>query len=128
MRLAEAQERILRHEQFIATRVISRRDLINGDLNVIIPHNMDALVLQLNGMLLGETIFEETVEYPRDWWQAFKQRWFPRWLRARFPVLLIHRKFSNKVVYPKFRPAVSGPCVRISTSEYKDDGEVNASC
>ena|SRR3990167_8061060 len=23
--------------------------------------------------------------YPADWWQAFKARWFPRWLQRRFP-------------------------------------------
>lgn len=23
---------------------------------------------------------------PRDWWEHFKQRWFPRWLEERFPV------------------------------------------
>ena len=24
--------------------------------------------------------------YPADWWQAFKARWFPRWLLRRYPV------------------------------------------
>jgi len=24
--------------------------------------------------------------YPRDWWQAVKQRWFPGWLLKRYPV------------------------------------------
>lgn len=24
--------------------------------------------------------------YPRDWWQAFKQRWFCKWMLRRWPV------------------------------------------
>lgn len=24
--------------------------------------------------------------YPSNWWQAFKSRWFPVWLKRRFPV------------------------------------------
>lgn len=25
-------------------------------------------------------------QWPADWWQAFKERWFPKWLKDRFPV------------------------------------------
>jgi len=27
-----------------------------------------------------------STEYPRDWWQAFRERWFPRWWLKRYPV------------------------------------------
>ena len=27
-----------------------------------------------------------TITYPADWWQGFKERWFPRWLRHISPV------------------------------------------
>jgi hypothetical protein len=26
------------------------------------------------------------VQYPKDWWEAFKERWFPKWLLKRYPV------------------------------------------
>ena len=29
---------------------------------------------------------ESTCHVPSDWWQHFKQRWFPQWLRRRYPV------------------------------------------
>lgn len=32
------------------------------------------------------TLEEPIVEIPADWWQHFKHRWFPRWLRRKFPV------------------------------------------
>lgn len=25
-------------------------------------------------------------QYPEDWWQAFKERWFPEWAKRRWPV------------------------------------------
>jgi hypothetical protein len=25
------------------------------------------------------------VRYPKDWWEAFKERWFPKWLLERYP-------------------------------------------
>ena len=25
-------------------------------------------------------------QWPKDWWQAFKERWFPSWLKRHFPV------------------------------------------
>ena len=29
---------------------------------------------------------ELLVKYPADWWQAFKERWFPKWLKRKHPV------------------------------------------
>jgi len=29
---------------------------------------------------------EEVFDYPADWWQWFKQRWFPEWLIKRYPI------------------------------------------
>lgn len=29
---------------------------------------------------------EKLASYPRDWWQAVKQRWFPFWILRRWPV------------------------------------------
>ena len=26
------------------------------------------------------------ISYPKDWWQACKNRWFPGWLKGRFPI------------------------------------------
>lgn len=42
----------------------------------------------------------ETVEWPANWWQHFRERWFPRrWLR-RWPVRYACRVFDSRLVYP----------------------------
>ena len=39
------------------------------------------------------------LEVPANWWQHFKQRWFPRWALKRWPVLMEH--YDAQVVLPK---------------------------
>jgi hypothetical protein len=40
----------------------------------------------VRGILDILTYEEEIYRYPSDWWQAFKERWFPKWLLKQFPV------------------------------------------
>lgn len=49
----------------------------------------EEMVVTLEATVLGSGPWEEDVEwiYPyEDWWQAFKDRWFPTWLKKRYPV------------------------------------------
>ena len=41
----------------------------------------------------------ETVIWPRDWVQAFKERWFPGWAKKIFPVK--YKGVDIKAIYPK---------------------------
>jgi len=43
------------------------------------------LIRALLDIATKEEIIDE-VKYPSNWWQAFKERWLPKWLRRRFPV------------------------------------------
>jgi hypothetical protein len=35
---------------------------------------------------IGEENVELYVKYPMDWWEAFKERWFSKWLLVKYPV------------------------------------------
>lgn len=50
--------------------------------------------------LAGQRFEPVRVEYPRDWWHALKQRWFPRWALARWPVEMARIEWTPEVVYP----------------------------
>lgn len=39
--------------------------------------------VRLSAYIWGENM--DTREYPKGWWDAFKLRWYPRWLLRRFP-------------------------------------------
>ncbi len=47
-------------------------------------------------------------EYPADWWQAFKARWFPRWAKRRWPVKIAtvgggKAKIDVAALFPELR-------------------------
>ena len=50
--------------------------------------------------LAGQRFTPMHVEYPADWWQAFKKRWLPVWALTRWPVRVRSITWSPEVVYP----------------------------
>jgi hypothetical protein len=40
---------------------------------------------------------------PRDWWNAVKERWFPKWLLRKYPVQYTTQEVVISVLYPKLR-------------------------
>ena len=62
-----------------------------------------ALVVKLEGYVLSENLERYEFEYPRDWWEAFKERWFPAWLLKRYPVLYTKEVVDLQVLYPKLK-------------------------
>jgi hypothetical protein len=64
----------------------------------------DSLFYRLRATLLAsehEHKVDERVHYPRDWWQAFKERWFPEWVLQRWlvemAVVRIQRTFQTRM-------------------------------
>lgn len=50
--------------------------------------------------LAGQRFPEKRIEYPADWWQAFKARWFARWMLRRWPARMTVITWSPMVAYP----------------------------
>jgi hypothetical protein len=71
---------------------------VNFDYGVA-PH----IVAQVRGYIWGESVEPRTIKHPRDWWQAFKERWSPRWALRRWPVVYTVHDISAKVLYPNLR-------------------------
>ena len=44
----------------------------------------DSFVASIHAWMWG--VKGEVITYPKDWWQAFKARWFPAWAKRRWPV------------------------------------------
>lgn len=73
----------LRHF-YAQTRISELVAVENIHIEQVIHQSVGDLVLQLRACVAGERISE--INYPSDWWQAFKQRWFPVWAQKRWPV------------------------------------------
>lgn len=61
---------------------------------------IDEVVYQFNAWFASSK--EEVVEckWPKDWWQAFRERWFWKWWLKRWPVKYKHRILEARVIYP----------------------------
>lgn len=66
-------------------------------LTVAVPQSIDVMVMQLTGWVTGERINE--IKYPLDWWEHFRQRWFPKFLLEKYPVKF--RIYKIDVQYPE---------------------------
>ena len=62
----------------------------------------------------AESLQEKTVKYPSNWWQAFKDRWFPEWLLEKYPVDIVQITLKAKCLYPDFVPAIPDHKIRIA--------------
>lgn len=50
---------------------------------------------------VAQKLQEYPVSYPADWWQAFKERWFPAWVKRRWPVKYTRYTIKAWEVYPR---------------------------
>lgn len=67
------------------------------------------VVFAIHGYIWAENLDTATIQYPLDWWQAFKERWFPGWLIKRYPVKYRIHIFDMKVLYPNYHKHHSIP-------------------
>lgn len=76
------------------------------------------MVATLRQDVFGEQVLHETVRYPADWWQAFKERWFPVWLKRQFPVRYEEHEFDARFLYPSI-PAKNPKFKSVLRTNYK---------
>lgn len=55
-------------------------------------------------IVAGEKLPVRTISYPATWWDAFKDRWFPVALLARWPAQFRTHTIQFAALYPTFRP------------------------
>jgi len=71
------------------------------------------LVMSLEHRLLRgvPTEYQDEVAFswPADWWQAFKERWFPRWLLKKYPVAYRTEVVARKLVEHRYCPHIRTP-------------------
>lgn len=101
---------------------LSQEFVFDHKLEFIQQVTADAIVYQFRAHLWSESVGPTNVRYPRDWWQALKERWFPQWLKKRYPVEYEVRNLDWRAVYPDFAPSVEGQ--RCTVHKVKDWTEI----
>jgi hypothetical protein len=77
------------------SRAMSQSELAlfkHADIRQRMQDDVRAMITEIDTYVLGMPLerIEVHRKYPRDWWQAFKERWFPAWAIRRWPVAYEH--------------------------------------
>lgn len=83
-------------------RAISR-ELLDAEVDVWLDSQIDAVMAHIRGYIWGEEPAAFILRVPADWWQAVKERFFPRWLLKRFPIRYQTYTVHLKALYPSLR-------------------------
>ena len=63
-------------------------------------------------------IRHESIFMPLNWWEAFKERWIPEWLRKRVGMEIRYREFCPRTVLPDFRRCDMGERSTVSAGAW----------
>lgn len=83
--------------RFGARRWIDPRLIDASNLRFHVEEEGRRLLLELTAHIASERL--EEISYPSDWWQAFKERWFPKWAKAKWPVETT--RYEARALYPR---------------------------
>ena len=84
-------------------------ELIDLKADVRYDHFTQMIVAEITGYILSEDLKRYEFKWPRDWWQAFKERWFHGWLLERYPVEYMVKVVDIKAIYPDLHKKISMP-------------------
>lgn len=91
------------------------RDLLGATVDVSLHTSFirDDIAFRVHGFIWGQYLDKHSVQYPTDWWQAFKERWYPKWLLAKYPVRYKVFEVDVKALYPDLKYDIPGHKARI---------------
>jgi nuclear transport factor 2 (NTF2) superfamily protein len=87
------------------------------EINTMLKFSLDEMAIRITQEVYGREMDRIEVRYPADWWQAFKERWFPTWAKERWPV----RETVVDMVARELYPHVSAPQWEHTLSLYRHE-------
>lgn len=102
------REILLDRVEVYARKLIAREELdefagpdaVEVMVRSVTPGIVDLICLR---KFAAQKFDDITVRYPADWWQAFKERWAPAWVRDRWPVRDVVRVIKIYDAYPSIQ-------------------------
>jgi len=71
--------------------------------------------MMIRGIWKVATLEEPIGEYPADWWQAFKERWFPLKMRGKYPIRMT--KIIARHKFPDYDPNIGREYIDVFKKE-----------
>lgn len=98
--------------QVALKKIVPNNVGINLDWNVYedVAKNM---IIELTSFIAKETLLDETIKYPSNWWEALKERWLPIWAKKLRPIKYTTKHFNAIAIYPKISIPDDGPIIKM---------------
>lgn len=84
-----------------AIRLPIPKELLQGEPKFVADIMSDMLAFHLEAFVWAQSLCD--YKHPKNWKEAFKERWFPKWLLKKFPVK--YAVLDIKEIYPDYRRA-----------------------
>ena len=86
------------------------------DISIYSEFLADEIYLRVKGFVWAEAenVQHQEIKYPCDWWQAFKEKWFPVWILRHYPVTYKKVVIDVKAIYPEFKQAIDNHTMRLA--------------
>jgi len=121
-----AKELILEKLDIACMTSVNPQLLEDATIDVVADMILDDFLVHLRTHVYAERVDEVMRDWiaPADWWQAFKDRWFPAWAKRRWPVRFNyeHVELKRYVTFPEntylWPKALGRPVIQILDSSY----------
>lgn len=81
-------------------------DLKEFSCDTRFDHQSRRIVEILRASVYGEPVESVRSKHPKDWREAFKERWFSKWMLKKWPVQYNHYESVSYIMYPNFEPSI----------------------
>lgn len=58
------------------------------------------IMMRVVQIVWGQRLKRIEIQYPANWWQHFKKRWFPEWAKKRWTVVYEKTRVNVYAIYP----------------------------
>ena len=63
----------------------------------------DTVMMRVSFCLLGKELKPIKLKWPLTWWEHFKERHFPGWLKKKYPVKYTRVEITPRLFYPNMK-------------------------
>jgi hypothetical protein len=86
--------------RYAISKAISNKLAMEADIRFLQDYFVDQTVMTIVQTIYGKQILEYHDKYPLDWWQAFKERWYPTWAKEKWPVKYKYIDYDVRELLP----------------------------
>lgn len=108
-------------EKICSRQVITQHAMVYGRApELFVQHTMEGLMLELVQFVATQKLDVVEEKWPKDWLEAFKERWAPKWLLKKYPVQYKRMRVEAKAFYPKvpIDQRFGSPVVKLYSHKY----------